>query len=156
MRIGSGWDIHALVPNRALLLGGVRIPHDKGEAGHSDGDVLIHAIIDAILGALAKGDIGSHFPDTDPAYKNADSQQLLKQVIQQELPPYSIENLDTTIILQRPKLRVHIDVIRENLAKIMSLDLEQVSVKAKTAEGMLNEVGSGDAIIAEATVLLTV
>jgi 2-C-methyl-D-erythritol 2,4-cyclodiphosphate synthase len=133
MRIGSGWDIHALVPNRALLLGGVRIPHDKGEAGHSDGDVLIHAIIDAILGALAKGDIGSHFPDTDPAYKNADSQQLLKQVIQQELPPYSIENLDTTIILQRPKLRVHIDVIRENLAKLMNLTIEQVSVKAKTA-----------------------
>ncbi|HKL59784.1 MAG TPA: 2-C-methyl-D-erythritol 2,4-cyclodiphosphate synthase [Sphaerochaeta sp.] len=156
MRIGSGWDIHALVPDRALIIGGVHIPHDKGEAGHSDGDVLIHAIIDAILGALAKGDIGSHFPDTDPAYKNADSQQLLKQVIQQELPPYSIENLDTTIILQRPKLRVYIDAIRENLAKLMNLTIEQVSVKAKTAEGMLNEVGSGDAIIAEATVLLTV
>lgn len=156
MRIGSGWDIHALVPNRALTLGGVHIPHDKGEAGHSDGDVLIHAIIDAILGALAKGDIGSHFPDTDPAYKDADSQELLKQVLKHELKPYSITNIDTTIILQRPKLREHIDAIRENLAKIMNLKIEQVSVKAKTAEGMLNEVGSGDAIIAEATVLLTV
>ncbi|HKL57298.1 MAG TPA: 2-C-methyl-D-erythritol 2,4-cyclodiphosphate synthase [Sphaerochaeta sp.] len=156
MRIGSGWDIHALVPGRPLMIGGIHIPHDKGEAGHSDGDVLIHAIIDAILGALAKGDIGSHFPDTDPAYKDADSQELLKQVIQQELQPYSITNIDTTIILQRPKLRVYIDGIRENLAKLMNLNLNQVSVKAKTAEGMLNEVGSGDAIIAEATILLTV
>ncbi|MBI9094162.1 MAG: 2-C-methyl-D-erythritol 2,4-cyclodiphosphate synthase [Sphaerochaeta sp.] len=155
MRIGSGWDIHALVPNRTLIIGGVHIPHDKGEAGHSDGDVLIHAIIDAILGALAKGDIGSHFPDTDPTYKNADSQELLKQILEHELSPYSITNLDTTIILQRPKLREHIDVIRQNLAKIMHLDLEQVSVKAKTSEGMLNEVGSGNAIIAYATVLIS-
>ena len=148
MRIGSGWDIHALVPNRNLIIGGVHIPHEKGEWGHSDGDVLIHAIIDAILGALAKGDIGSHFPDTDPAYKNSDSQELLKHVLEQELKPYSITNLDTTIILQRPKLREHIDAIRLNLAKIMNLTIEQVSVKAKTAEGMLNEEGTGDAIIA--------
>ncbi len=155
MKIGSGWDIHALVPNRALIIGGVHIPHDKGEAAHSDGDVLIHAIIDAILGSLAKGDIGSHFPDTDPAYKDADSQELLKQVVQQELSPYFIENIDTTIILQRPKLREHIDAIRENLANLMNLSIEQVSVKAKTAEGMLNEVGSGDAIIAQATVLIS-
>ena len=156
MRVGSGWDIHALVPNRPLVLGGVHIPHDKGEEGHSDGDVLVHAIIDAILGALAKGDIGSHFPDTDPSYKNADSQELLRDVIISILPPYSIKNLDTTIILQRPKLREHIDAIRKNLANLMNLTIEQVSVKAKTAEGMLNEVGSGDAIIAQATVLLTV
>ena len=155
MRIGSGWDIHALVPNRNLVIGGIHIPHDLGEAGHSDGDVLIHAIIDAILGALAKGDIGSHFPDSDPAYKNVDSQELLRHVIQHELPPYSIENLDTTIILQRPKLREHIDAIRENLAKVMDLSVEQISVKAKTAEGMLNEVGTGDAIIAQATVLVS-
>lgn len=156
MRIGNGWDIHALVPGRPLILGGVHIPHDKGEAGHSDGDVLIHAVIDAILGALAKGDIGSHFPDTDPSYKGADSQELLNQVITNILPPYSITNLDTTIILQRPKLREHIDAIRENLAKVMRISIDQISVKAKTAEGMLNEVGAGDAIIAEATVLLTV
>jgi len=155
MRIGSGWDIHTLVPNRNLIIGGVHIPHDLGEAGHSDGDVLIHAIIDAILGALAKGDIGSHFPDTDPAFKNADSQKLLKHVLEHELKPYTITNLDTTIILQRPKLREHIDAIRENLAKVMNLNIEQVSVKAKTAEGMLNEVGSGDAIIAQATVLIS-
>ncbi len=155
MRIGSGWDIHALVPNRRLILGGVHIPHDKGEAGHSDGDVLIHAILDAILGALAKGDIGSHFPDTDPAYKDADSQKLLKKVLDDDLAPYSITNLDTTIILQRPKLREHIDAIRLNLAKVMNLDVEQISVKAKTAEGMLNEVGNGDAIIAQATVLIS-
>jgi len=155
MRIGSGWDIHALVPNRSLIIGGVQIPHDKGEAGHSDGDVLIHAIIDAILGALAKGDIGSHFPDTDPAFKNADSQVLLKQVLEHELKPYTITNLNTTIILQRPKLREHIDAIQQNLAKVMNLSIEQVSVKAKTAEGMLNEVGSGDAIIAQATVLIS-
>ncbi len=156
MRIGNGWDIHALVPGRPLILGGVHIPHDKGEAGHSDGDVLIHAVIDAILGALAKGDIGSHFPDTDPSYKGADSQELLNQVITNILPPYSITNIDTTIILQRPKLREHIDAIRENLAKVMRISIDQISVKAKTAEGMLNEVGAGDAIIAEATVLLTV
>jgi len=155
MRIGSGWDIHALVPKRHLVIGGIHIPHDKGESGHSDGDVLIHAIIDAILGALAKGDIGSHFPDTDPKYKDIDSQELLRQVVTDILPPYSIINIDTTIILQRPKLREHIDVIRLNLAKIMNIPIEVVSVKAKTAEGMLDEVGSGDAIIAQATVLIS-
>jgi 2-C-methyl-D-erythritol 2,4-cyclodiphosphate synthase len=138
-----------------LVIGGIHIPHDKGESGHSDGDVLIHAIIDAILGALAKGDIGSHFPDTDPKYKDIDSQELLRQVVTDILPPYSITNLDTTIILQRPKLREHIDVIRLNLAKIMNIPIEMISVKAKTAEGMLNEVGSGDAIIAQATVLIS-
>lgn len=155
MRIGSGWDIHALVPKRRLIIGGIHIPHDKGESGHSDGDVLIHAIIDAILGALAKGDIGTHFPDTDPKYKDVDSQELLRHVVTTILPPHSITNLDTTIILQRPRLREHIDVIRLNLAKIMNIPIEVVSVKAKTAEGMLDEVGSGDAIIAQATVLIT-
>ena len=115
----------------------------------------IHTIIDAILGALAKGDIGSHFPDTDPAYKDADSQELHKHILGQDLKPCSIINLDTPIILQRPKLREHIDAIRKNLAKVMDLSVEQISVKAKTAEGMLNEVGSGDAIIAQATVLIS-
>lgn len=155
MRIGSGWDIHPLVKDRKLILGGCHIPHDKGESGHSDGDVLIHAIIDSILGSLAKGDIGSHFPDTDPAYKDVDSQELLKRVLKEDLPPYSIENLDTTIILQRPKLREHIDAIRMNLAKLLEISVDQVSVKAKTAEGMLNEVGKGEAIIAQATVLIS-
>ncbi|MDD3904657.1 MAG: 2-C-methyl-D-erythritol 2,4-cyclodiphosphate synthase [Sphaerochaeta sp.] len=155
MRIGSGWDIHPLVENRKLMLGGCIIPSDKGEAGHSDGDVLVHAIIDALLGAMAKGDIGSHFPDNDPAYKDADSLKLLKQVVEQELFPYLIENLDTTIILQQPKLRPYIDTIREKLAQTLNLRLDQVSVKAKTAEGLLNELGSGDAVIAQATVLLS-
>lgn len=155
MRIGTGWDLHCLVSKRALVLGGVVIPSDKGEAAHSDGDVLVHAIIDALLGSLAKGDIGSHFPDTDPAYKDADSMQLLKKVLSEDLPPYHIENIDTTLILQTPKLRPHIEAIRKNLAKAMGLKLEQVSVKAKTAEGILGELGSGDAVIAQATVLIS-
>jgi len=155
MRIGTGWDIHPLVEGRRLVLGGCVIPHDKGEAAHSDGDVLIHAIIDAILGALAKGDIGSHFPDNDPKYKNADSILLLKQIREEELDgKFSISNIDCTVILQKPKLRPHIDMIRANLSQAMDLRLDQISVKAKTAEGMLNEVGTGDAIIAQAVVLL--
>lgn len=155
MRIGTGWDLHRLVSARTLILGGVVIPSDKGEAAHSDGDVLVHAIIDALLGSLAKGDIGSHFPDTDPAYKDADSMQLLKKVLSEDLPPYHIENIDTTLILQTPKLRPHIEAIQKNLAKAMGLKLEQVSVKAKTAEGILGELGSGDAVIAQATVLIS-
>lgn len=155
MRIGTGWDIHPLVPERKLVLGGCIIPNDKGEAGHSDGDVLVHAIIDAILGALAKGDIGSHFPDNDPQYKDANSIVLLQEVIEKDLPPYTIENLDTTIILQRPKLRPFIDMIRQNLAQAMNLSPDQVSVKAKTAEGLLGEVGTGNAIIAQASILIS-
>ncbi|NCC65729.1 MAG: 2-C-methyl-D-erythritol 2,4-cyclodiphosphate synthase [Spirochaetia bacterium] len=154
MRIGTGWDLHRLSTGRKLILGGVVIPSEKGEVAHSDGDVLVHAIIDALLGALAKGDIGSHFPDTDPAYKNVSSISLLKKVIDEELPPYQIENIDTTIILQQPKLREHIEAIRNNLATVMQLQLNQVSVKAKTAEGILGELGSGDAIIAEAVILI--
>ena len=155
MRIGTGWDLHRLSTGRKLILGGVVIPSEKGEVAHSDGDVLVHAIIDALCGALAKGDIGSHFPDTDPAYKNVSSISLLKKVIEEELSPYQIENIDTTIILQQPKLREYIEVIRSNLATVMQLQLNQVSVKAKTAEGILGELGSGDAIIAEAVVLIS-
>ncbi len=156
MRIGSGWDIHRLVPERPLILGGVAIPSEKGSLAHSDGDVLTHAIIDALLGAVAKGDIGSHFPDTDPAYKDADSIRLLKEVVAEHLPPYRIVNLDTTIILEKPKLRPHIDAIRERLAAALNISIGQISVKAKTAEGCLGEVGAGDAIIAEASVLVSV
>ena len=155
MRIGTGWDLHCLSTGRKLILGGVVIPSEKGEVAHSDGDVLVHAIIDALLGALAKGDIGSHFPDTDPAYKNVSSISLLKKVIEEELPPYQIENIDTTIILQQPKLKDHIDAIRNNLATTLQLQLDQVSVKAKTAEKILGELGSGDAVIAEAVVLIS-
>ena len=156
IRIGSGWDIHRLAPGRPLILGGVSIPSEQGSVAHSDGDVLTHAIIDALLGALAKGDIGTHFPDTDPAYKDADSTLLLKEVVTKHLPPYRIVNLDTTIILEQPKLRPHIDTIRTALATVLNIKVEQVSVKAKTAEGCLNEVGSADAIIAQASVLLSV
>jgi 2-C-methyl-D-erythritol 2,4-cyclodiphosphate synthase len=156
MRIGTGWDLHPLVGGRRLVLGGCIIPHDKGEKGHSDGDVLTHAVIDAILGALAKGDIGSHFPDTDPKYKDADSLFLLAQIKKEELDgKYIISNIDSTIILQKPKLRPYIDTIRANLAKTLDLQLDQVSVKAKTAEGLLGEVGTGDAIIAQAVVILS-
>jgi len=155
VRIGTGWDLHRMVSARTLMLGGVVIPSDKGEAAHSDGDVLIHAIIDALLGALSKGDIGSHFPDTDPAFQDADSMMLLKQVLSEDLPPYHIENLDTTIILQRPKLRPYIETIRKNLSEAMGLEINQVSVKAKTAEGILGELGSGDAVIAQAVVLIS-
>ncbi len=155
MRVGTGWDLHRLGAGRTLILGGVPIPSEKGEIAHSDGDVLIHAIIDAILGALAKGDIGSHFPDTDPRFKDISSTTLLKQVLEQDLPPYRIENLDTTIILQKPKLREHIDAVRLNLAQILHLDVACISVKAKTAEGILGELGTGDAIIVQASVLIS-
>lgn len=155
MRIGTGWDIHRLGPDKPLIIGGVHIPSDLGSIAHSDGDVLVHAIIDALLGALAKGDIGSHFPDTDPAYKGVDSISLLKEVATTHLPPYSIVNIDSTIILQKPKLREHIDPIRESLVKALSLPLNRISVKAKTAERCLAEVGSGEAIIAQAVVLIS-
>jgi 2-C-methyl-D-erythritol 2,4-cyclodiphosphate synthase len=155
MRIGTGWDVHRLAEGRKFILGGIVIPSEQGEVAHSDGDVLVHAIIDAILGALAKGDIGSHFPDTDPAFKDADSLQLLTHVLTEDLPPYSIEHIDTTVIVQRPKLREHIDAIRENLAKTMHLEISQVSVKAKTAEGILGELGTAEAVMTQAVVLIS-
>lgn len=155
LRIGTGWDLHRLANDRKLLIGGITIPSEKGEVAHSDGDVLVHAIIDAILGAVAKGDIGSHFPDTDPRYKDCNSLALLREVIRDCLPPYRIVNLDTTIILQQPKLRAHIDAIRSSLANTMGIPIRDISVKAKTAEGILAELGNGDAIIAQATVLIS-
>jgi 2-C-methyl-D-erythritol 2,4-cyclodiphosphate synthase len=154
-RIGTGWDLHPLVSGRPLMLGGIAIEHDKGEAGHSDGDVLVHAVIDAILGALAKGDIGQRFPDSDPLYENADSMELLRQVRKEELDgSYAVSNLDCTVILQRPKLRPYIDSIRASLSAALQTEPGQVSVKAKTAEGLLGEVGTGDAIIAQTVILL--
>lgn len=152
MKIGQGWDLHQLIEKRPLIIGGVTIPSLKGEKAHSDGDVLIHAIIDSILGATCQGDIGTHFPDNDPKYKNVDSQELLKRTL--ELKPINIINIDCTIILQTPKLKDYIIPIRENLARIMSLDINQISVKAKTAEHVLGEVGTGDAIIAQVAILL--
>ncbi len=153
MRIGTGWDVHRLVAGRKLILGGVTIPSDKGEEAHSDGDVLIHAIIDALYGALALGDIGSHYPPSDMQWKDADSIMLLKDTLSY-LGQYEIVNIDTTIILQTPKLREHIEDIRMSLAAACLIDIDQVSVKAKTAEHILGELGSGDAIEAQAVVLL--
>ncbi len=151
MRIGFGNDIHRLIANRPLVIGGIAIPSDKGEEAHSDGDVLIHAIIDSILGAKALGDIGALFPPSDPKWKDADSKELLKYVIKLAKP--EIINLDATITLERPKLRCYIDVIREELSKLLDIDISQISIKAKTNEG-LGDIGSGNAIKAECVILI--
>ena len=137
MRIGSGYDVHKLVENRDLILGGVNIPYEKGLLGHSDADVLLHAIMDALLGAAALGDIGGHFPDTDPAYKGADSKKLLSCVwdlISQK--EYCIMNIDATVIAQRPKLKPYIPEMRKNIAEILHIDIDQVNVKATTEEAL--------------------
>lgn len=155
MRIGTGYDVHRLVEGRDLIMGGVRIPYEKGLLGHSDADVLLHAIMDAMLGAAALGDIGKHFPDSDPAYKGISSIELLKAcgaLLQRE--GYLIENIDSTIIAQAPKMRPHIDAMRQNIADALELDLSQVSVKATTEEG-LGFTGSGEGISAQAVCLLT-
>jgi 2-C-methyl-D-erythritol 2,4-cyclodiphosphate synthase len=154
MRIGLGTDLHRLVEGRPLMLGGVQVPFYKGSEGHSDGDVLAHAITDALLGALALRDIGYHFPDTDPAYKGADSMTLLQHVIQMvQTRGWQLVNIDATIHLQQPKLNPYIDQIRENLAKTLGLSPEEVSVKAKTGEG-IGHIGQGEAVEAIAICLI--
>ena len=153
-RIGQGFDLHRLVEGRALILGGVKIEHTKGLLGHSDADVLIHAIIDSLLGALCLGNIGQHFPDTDLKYKDANSVELLKNVLELiEEKGYEIVNIDSTIQDQEPKLMPHIMVIRENLAKNMNLDINQISVKAKTYEKQ-DSIGKGEAIAVYCNTLL--
>ena len=154
MRIGMGYDVHKLVPNRDLILGGVKIPHELGLLGHSDADVLLHSIMDALLGAAALGDIGKHFPDTDPAYKGADSVKLLEHVgrLIREAG-YSIENIDATIIAQRPKMRPHIDTLRRYIKEALGIELDQINVKATTEEG-LGFTGSEEGISAQAICLL--
>lgn len=149
-----GYDVHKLVPNRDLILGGVKIPHELGLLGHSDADVLLHSVMDALLGAAALGDIGKHFPDTDPAYKGADSVKLLEHVgrLIQEAG-YSIENIDATIIAQRPKMRPHIDTMRRNIKEALGIELDQINVKATTEEG-LGFTGSEEGISAQAICLL--
>lgn len=135
LRIGNGYDVHKLVEGKTLILGGVEIPHTKGVLGHSDGDVLIHAIMDAMLGALALGDIGQHFPDTDMKYENIDSTILLTRV--KELIAergYRVINLDSIIVLQKPKVKPYIEAMRKRVAEILEIDIEQVSVKATTEE----------------------
>ena len=148
MRVGQGYDIHALVPGRRLILGGVEIPHEKGLSGHSDADALTHALIDALLGAAALGDIGEWFPDTDPAYQGADSMLLLEQVREAlEDKFWEILNIDATIFAEKPKLSPYKEGIRQNIAEALNLSLEQVNIKAKTAE-KFGAVGGGEAIAA--------
>ena len=150
MRVGMGYDVHKLVEGRDLIMGGVKIPYEKGLLGHSDADVLLHAISDALLGAAALGDIGKHFPDTDPKYKGADSLKLLEHVgklLDERL--YVIENIDATIIAQRPKMAPHIQKMRENIAGALGLEVDQVNVKATTEEG-LGFTGSGEGISSQA------
>ncbi|PID90539.1 MAG: 2-C-methyl-D-erythritol 2,4-cyclodiphosphate synthase [Bacteroidetes bacterium] len=154
MRIGQGYDVHRLEEGLPLWICGVRVPSTFGAVAHSDGDAAIHALCDALLGALALGDIGKHFPDTDPRFKGIDSKLLLAQVVELvRREGYSICNVDITVMLQAPKLRPHIDGMRAVLAETMGLDLSQVSVKATTTE-RLGFVGTGEGIAAQAVVLL--
>jgi len=154
IRIGEGWDIHALADGRKLMLGGVHIPYTKGLLGHSDADALLHAITDALLGAAAMGDIGTHFPDTDASFKGVDSALLLAEVASKvRARGYTIGNVDSTVIAQAPKLAPHIAAMRTRIAEILGIGLDQVNVKAKTAEKM-GPVGEGLAMEARAVVLI--
>lgn len=154
MRVGIGYDVHKLTEGRELILGGVKIPYEKGLLGHSDADVLVHAVMDALLGAAALGDIGKHFPDSDNKYKGISSLQLLGYVGSLlEEKCYTIENIDATIIAQRPKMSAYIDKMRENIASVLEIDKEQISVKATTEEG-LGFTGTGEGISAQAICLL--
>ncbi len=150
MRVGMGYDVHRLAAGRKLIIGGVEIPYEKGLLGHSDADVLLHAIMDALLGAAALGDIGKHFPDTDPEYEGISSIKLLEHVGRLlDEGGYVIENIDATIIAQRPKMRPHIDQMRENIAAALNIETEQVNVKATTEEG-LGFTGTGEGIASQA------
>lgn len=155
MRIGMGYDVHRLVEDRPLIIGGVTIPYEKGLLGHSDADVLLHAVMDALLGAAALGDIGKHFPDTDPAYKGASSMRLMERVgelLTENM--FFIENIDATIIAQAPKMRPYIDEMRENIAKALKIDISQINVKATTEEG-LGFTGAGEGISSQAVCMLS-
>lgn len=155
MRIGQGYDVHKLVEGRKLILGGVTIPFDQGLLGHSDADVLVHAVMDALLGAAALGDIGQHFPDTDPQYKGVSSVQLLERVGKLlEEKGYVVENIDATVIAQQPKLLPYRPQMAENIAAALQLPVDKVSVKATTEEG-LGFTGKGEGIASQAIVLLT-
>ncbi len=154
MRVGMGYDVHRLTEGRDLILGGVKIPYEKGLLGHSDADVLIHAVMDALLGAAALGDIGRHFPDTDPMYKGISSIRLLEHVgrlLEEER--YLVENIDATIIVQRPKMLPHIESMRKNIAETLGISVDQVNIKATTEEG-LGFTGTGEGISSQAVCLL--
>ena len=154
IRVGLGYDVHKLVEGRKLILGGVDIPFEKGLLGHSDADVLLHAITDALFGAAALGDIGSHFPDTDPWYKGADSLKLL-EACGRELREHGwrISNIDSTVVAQRPKLLPHVPQMRENIARALNIEVAQVSVKGKTEEG-LGFTGTGEGMAVHAVALI--
>lgn len=153
-RIGQGYDVHALVPGRPLVIGGVTVPYDRGLLGHSDADVLLHAITDALFGAAALGDIGRHFPDTDERFAGADSRVLLRECAARlAAAGFAIQNVDSTVIAQAPKLAPHIDAMRANIAEDLGLPLTRVNVKAKTNE-KLGYLGRGEGIEAQAAVLL--
>lgn len=154
MRIGTGYDVHKLIENRPLILGGVEIKYEKGLLGHSDADVITHAIMDALLGAAALGDIGKHFPDSDNAYKDISSLLLLEKVgelLSQH--GYTIENIDSTIIAQKPKLAPYLEEMRQNIAKVLKIQLSQINIKATTEEG-LGFTGAGEGIASQAVCLL--
>lgn len=154
MRVGYGFDAHPLVAGRALILGGVHVPHETGALGHSDADVLAHAVSDALLGAAALGDLGGHFPDTDERWKDADSMELLGHCrAELHRAGFRIENVDATIVVQRPRLAPHVQRMRENLAGVLELSPAQVSVKAKSSEG-LGYTGDGSGIAAHAVALI--
>lgn len=154
MRIGHGYDVHRLVEKRALILGGVPIPYEKGLLGHSDADVLLHAVSDALLGAAGLGDIGLHFPDTDSAYRNADSIELLRQVVEKiETAGFHVGNIDATVVAEAPKLRPYLDRMRENIAAVCGVSEDTVNIKATTEE-KLGFTGSGEGIAAHAVCLL--
>lgn len=153
-RIGIGYDIHKLVEGKKLILGGIEIPHEKGLLGHSDGDALLHAIADAMLGAMSHGDIGRHFPDTDPKFKNADSAVLLEKVVKMVAEMgYRVGNCDANIIAERPKMAPHIKKMREKIAGLLGVELGHVSLKARSNEG-LDSVGRGEAIAVQTIVML--
>ncbi|MBI2091835.1 MAG: 2-C-methyl-D-erythritol 2,4-cyclodiphosphate synthase [Deltaproteobacteria bacterium] len=155
MRVGIGYDIHRLIKGRKLILGGVEIPHTMGLDGHSDADVLVHAIMDALLGAAALGDIGQHFPNTDPKYKNISSMDLLKRVVSLLTDHNSlITNIDAMMIAEAPKLAPHIEKMRTNIAKVCGIKIDQISVKATTNEGV-GFIGRGEGIAAQAVAMLS-
>ena len=154
MRIGTGYDLHRMSEGRAFILGGVKIPYEKGLLGHSDADVLIHAIIDSILGAMGEKDIGTHFPDTDVSFKNINSALLLQKTMQiMENNGYKIVNIDSNIICEKPKLMPYIDKMKENLAPLLNIDESDISIKAKTNE-WLDSTGNGEAVIAQCVCLI--
>ena len=154
MRVGMGYDVHKLVEGRRLVLGGVEIPYEKGLLGHSDADVLVHAVMDALLGAAALGDIGKHFPDTDPAYEGADSMKLLEEVRKLlDEHNFMIGNVDATVIAQKPKLRPYIAQMEENIAKTLGIAKDQINIKATTEEG-LGFTGTEEGISSQAICML--